>query len=169
MKNTGSAAAYQNTKTITHQTTASVWYHDDNVMSSFIDWTRIIPGHYAITTDMMIHTLRWRHNGRYSVSNHQPHGCLLNRLFRRRSKKTSKLRVTGLCAGEFPAQMANNVENISIWWRHHDILLVLNHGLQLKIYDTNTDVWQILCWLMYAIFKEYFPIMPLCVIANPFK
>ena len=33
------------------------------------------------------------------VSNHQPNGCLLNRLFGRRSKKTSKLRVTGLCAG----------------------------------------------------------------------
>ena len=30
--------------------------------------------------------------------------CLLNRLFRRRSKKTSKLRVTGLCM--VPAQMA---------------------------------------------------------------
>ena len=29
--------------------------------------------------------------------NHQPHDCLFNRLFRRRSKKTSKLRVTGLC------------------------------------------------------------------------
>ena len=43
--------------------------------------------------------LRWRHNGRDSVSNHQPHDCLLNRSFRRRSKKTSKLRVTGLCAG----------------------------------------------------------------------
>ena len=33
--------------------------------------------------------------------------------------------VTGLCAGnspvtgEFPAQMASNVENGSIWWRHH--------------------------------------------------
>ena len=40
--------------------------------------------------------LRWRHNGRDSVSNHQPHDCFLNRLFRRRSKKTSKLRVT-LC------------------------------------------------------------------------
>ena len=57
--------------------------------------------------------LRWRHNVRDSVSNHQPHDCLLNRLFRRRSKKTSKLRVTGLCAGnspgtgEFPAQMAS--------------------------------------------------------------
>ena len=39
--------------------------------------------------------LRWRHIGRDSVSNHQLHDCLLNRLFRRRSKKTSKLRVTG--------------------------------------------------------------------------
>ena len=38
------------------------------------------------------HTLQWRHNGRGSVSNHQPHDCLLNRWFRRRSKKTSKLR-----------------------------------------------------------------------------
>ena len=69
--------------------------------------------------------LRWRHNERDCVSNHQPYGCLLNRLFRRRSKKTSKLRLTGLCAGnspgtgEFPAQMASNAENVSIWWRHH--------------------------------------------------
>ena len=47
-------------------------------------------------------TLRWRHNDHYSVSNHQPHGCLLNRLFRRRWKKTSKLCVTGLCVGKLP-------------------------------------------------------------------
>ena len=70
-------------------------------------------------------SLQWRHNELAGVSNHQPHHCLLNRLFRRRSKKTSKLRVTGLCAenspgtGEFPAQMACNAENVSIWWRHH--------------------------------------------------
>ena len=44
-------------------------------------------------------SLRWRHNGYDSVSNHQPHHCLLNRLFGCRSKKTSKLRVTGICAG----------------------------------------------------------------------
>ena len=62
-------------------------------------------------------SLRWRHNGRH---------CLLNRLFRCRWKKTSNLRVTGLCAGnstgtgEFPAQMASNAENVSIWWRHQD-------------------------------------------------
>ena len=71
-------------------------------------------------------TLLWRRNGRGSVSNHQPHDCLFNRLFRRRSKKTSKLRVTGLCAGnspgtEFPAQMASNAENVSNWCRHHGI------------------------------------------------
>ena len=46
--------------------------------------------------------LRWRHNDHHSVSNHQPRGCLLNHLFRRRSKKTSKLRVTGLCVGNSP-------------------------------------------------------------------
>ena len=45
--------------------------------------------------------------------------CLLNRLFRRGSKKTSKLSVTGLCGGEFPAQMASNAENVPISWRHH--------------------------------------------------
>ena len=71
-------------------------------------------------------TLQWRHNRHDSVSNHQPHDCLLTRLFRRRSKKTSKLRVTGLCAGnspgngEFPAQMASNAENVSIWLRNHE-------------------------------------------------
>ena len=47
-------------------------------------------------------TLYWRHSDHGGVSNHQPHGCLLNRLFRRRSKKTSKLRVAGLCAGNSP-------------------------------------------------------------------
>ena len=75
-------------------------------------------------------SLWWRHNGRDSVSNHQSYHCLLNRLFRRRSKKTSKLRVTGLCAenspgtGEFSAQMASNAENVSIWWRHHVMILL---------------------------------------------
>ena len=44
-------------------------------------------------------------------------------------KETSKLRVPGLCVGnspatgEFPAQMASNAENVSIWWRHHQTCL----------------------------------------------
>ena len=85
-------------------------------------WPEVILWSYQYSTQQ----LQWRHNGRDSVSNHQPHDCLLNRLFRRRSKKTSRLRTTGLCAGispgtgEFPAQMASYAENVSIWWRHHD-------------------------------------------------
>ena len=73
-------------------------------------------------------SLQWHHNGHNGLSNHQPQDCLLNRLFRHRSKKTSKLRVTGLCAGnslvtgEFPAQMASNAENVLIWWGHHDYM-----------------------------------------------
>ena len=61
-----------------------------------------------------------RHNERDGVSNYQRLGCLL----RRRSRKTSKLRVTGLCeenspmTAEFPSQRASNAENVSIWWRH---------------------------------------------------
>ena len=61
--------------------------------------------------------LQWRHNECDGVSNHQLHDCLLNRLFRRRSNKTSKLRATGLCAGnspvtgEFPEQRASNAEH----------------------------------------------------------
>ena len=68
---------------------------------------------------------QWRNNELDGVSNYQPRDCLLNRLFTRRSNKTSKFRVTGLCVGnspvtgEFPAQMASNAENVSVWWRHH--------------------------------------------------
>ena len=79
----------------------------------------------GIPTDLFLYHW-WRHNGCNGVSNHQPHDCLLNRLFRRGSKKTSKLRVIGLCegnspvTGDFPAQRASNAENVSIWWRQHD-------------------------------------------------
>ena len=54
-------------------------------------------------------------------------------LFRRRSNKTSKLRVTGLFVGNppatdgFPPQRASYTENVSIRWRHH-----------------------VLCWLMHC-------------------
>ena len=44
-------------------------------------------------------TLQWRHNERNGVSNYRRLHCLLNCWFKRRSKKTPKLRVTGLCAG----------------------------------------------------------------------
>ena len=69
--------------------------------------------------------LQWRQNGRYGVSNHQPHDCLLTRLFRRRSKKTSTFCITGLCAanstltGELLTQMTSNGENVAIRYETH--------------------------------------------------
>ena len=54
---------------------------------------------YGIRVDALLMPLQWHHNGYNGVSNHQRIDCLLNRLFRHRSKKTPKLHVTGLCAG----------------------------------------------------------------------
>ena len=89
--------------------------------------------------DYIFKTLHWRHNEPDGVSNYQPRECLLNCLFMCRSKKTSKLRVTGLCAenspgtGEFPAQKASNAENASIWWRHH-VITIFPRGQWVDIY-----------------------------------
>ena len=102
---------------------------------------------------------------RDGVSNHQPHHCLLNRLFRRRSKQTSKLRVTSLCAGnspmtgEFPAQMASNAENVSIWWRHHGLippvpLQSTAYIVPLSIYLFGRN-WSYLCMIIYVIIYIY--------------
>ena len=94
---------------------------------------------YNATSNNKQFALQWCHNGCYSVSNHQPHDCLLNRLFRRRSKKTSKLRVTGLYAGnspetsEFPAQMASNAEKFPF----DDVIM----GLQALAVDDFTNSW----------------------------
>ena len=61
------------------------------------------------------------------MSCHRRLDCLLIRLLWRKSKKTPKLRVTGLCdgswpvTGEFPSQRAINAENVSIWWRQYDM------------------------------------------------
>ena len=96
-------------------------------------------------------SLPWRHNGHDGVSNHQPHDCLLKRFFRRWSKKTSKLCVTGLCAGnspetgEFPAQRASNAENVSIWWRHHVTGNKKNcKWIFLRVVCHGVYVWQII-------------------------
>ena len=62
-------------------------------------------------------SLRWHHNGRDCVSNHQPHHCLLNSLFGCRSKKTSKFRVTGLCAGNSPGtRKMFPFDDVIMWW-----------------------------------------------------
>ena len=44
-------------------------------------------------------SLQWRYNERDDVSYNRQLDCLLNHFFSCRSKKTSKLRITGLCEG----------------------------------------------------------------------
>ena len=112
--------------------------------------------HARLQSDHHHYPLRWRHNDHAGVSNHQPHGCLLNRLFRRKSKKTSKLRLTGLCAGnspgtgEFPAQMASYAENVSIWWRHHAYTFyyqfIFTHGSAFVALTSSIHAYRLRQW-----------------------
>ena len=68
--------------------------------------------------------LQWRHNEYDDVSNYQHLKCLLNHLYRHKSKKTSKRHISGLCEGNplmtsgFLSERASNAENVSIWWHH---------------------------------------------------
>ena len=85
--------------------------------------------------------------------------CLLDRLFRRRWKKTSKLRVTGLWKGNppvtdgFPSQRTSNTEDVSIWWRHYVIVLRLFYIFQLlRSWGSTHEYWTLrlawlLCWI----------------------
>ena len=91
-------------------------------------------GHTYCTDDWIgflvcINSLQWRHNERGGISDHQPRDCLLDRLFRCRSKKTSKVHVTGLCTGssevtgEFPHQGAVTrkmfpFDDVIMFWTH---------------------------------------------------
>ena len=92
-------------------TFAIFWYQVAHVCVSKLD-------------NYLFRSLQWRHDERDGVWNHRRLDCLLNHLFRRRSQKTPKLRVTDLCegnipvTGEFPAQRASNAKNVSIWRRH---------------------------------------------------
>ena len=91
------------------------------------------------------YVLQWRHNERDGVSNHRHLDGSPNRLFRRKSKTTSKLRVTGLCEGNppvtggFPSQKASNAENVYILWCYH-VCAIFNTTKHLI--DTVVIMWQ---------------------------
>ena len=103
-------------------------------------------------------SLKWRHNERDGISNHRHLDCFLNFWFRHRSKKSFKLRVTGLCvgnspvAGEVPAQNASNAENVSIWWRHHAFLSML----RLNYFFVDLNYIQSMPGLQYLILSSIY-------------
>ena len=73
-------------------------------------------------------TLRCRHNERDGVSNHQPQDCLLNRLFRRRSKKHQSSASLALVWGihQWPMNSPHKgpvTRKMFPFDRHHDVIM----------------------------------------------
>ena len=95
------------------------------------------------------------HNNYDSVSNHQSHGCLLNRLFRRRSKITSKLRVTGLCVGNSPGPV-NSPHKGPVtrkMFPFDDVIMLAGKLVDIHsygaIFATIHTAWLIISWMKY--------------------
>ena len=108
-------------------------------------WNHVKLGTLIININLS--PLQWHNNEHDGISNHWRLDCLLNRLFRRRSKKTSKLHVTCLCKGnssvtsEFTSQRVSNMENVSIIGCHHVCqVLMANH-----YYHQTCMKWQLNC------------------------
>ena len=118
-----------------------------------------------------LHTLQWRHNERGGVSNHRRFDCLLNRLFRHRSKKTPR---HWPLWGEFtddrwiPHTKGQWRGNDSIWWHLHDVsrdeYIILNEifiTFLWRKWPTRLQVVQLYFWnlvhisVVYAVFYLY--------------
>ena len=109
---------------------------------TFLD-IRLIMTQASITR---IRPLQWRHDGRDGVSNRQPHDCLLNRLFRRRSKKTSKLRVTALCGiHRWPV---NSPHQWPVTRNMFPFENVINDTLYVKRFHKKT-LWLLYSWCLF--------------------
>ena len=113
-------------------------------------------------TVYLVYALRWSHNGCDSLSNHQPYDCLLNRLFRRRSKKTSKPLVTGLCVGVHrgPVNSPHKWPVTRKMFQFDDVIMVSSNvklmGLKYNL-KKHWPVHGMLCyWSVKAIYNKNF-------------
>ena len=130
------------------------WVYDLQIKltSWYMGWSAMQLGQESQWWRHLGYTLQWRYNERGGVSYHQPHDCLLNRLFRRISKKTSKLCITGLCGGnspvtsEFPAQRASDAEKFPF----NDVIMIVLYGRcitsHMESYAPSHHLNQ--CWLI---------------------
>ena len=110
-------------------------------------------------------SLQWRHNGHDGILNHWHLDCLINRLFRRRSKETTKFHVTGLCegnspvTGEFPAkgpvtQKMFPFDDMIMYWINYSetkftYLQIFLYLCRPKLITANLfhQIWYLNCWL----------------------
>ena len=116
--------------------------------------------------------LRWRHTGHDGVAINQPYDCLYNRLFRRRSKKTSKLRVTGLYAGNSrgPVNSPYKWPVTRKMFPFHDVIMYLSvpchvfiihipitiSAYLLKVSSVTLVKFGYRRWTTYTIYSHYF-------------
>ena len=141
---------------------SDTWVLDEK--DTRMNGVRISTRTHTILKELVAFALQWRHNLRYGVSNHRPHHCLLNRLFRLKSTKISKLHVTGLCAGnssvtgEFPAKRASDPENVSIWWRHHYMMLLVVRSVSVNAVSFRSHES-----LIYSGTRQYFSRTEFCI------
>ena len=109
------------------------------------------------------HPSHWRQNERDCVPNHQYIDCLLNRLFRCKSKETSKLRVTGLCDGNtlvidgFPSQRDSNAKK---GLPFDDVIIIVMRSIQSWYYAKRLDNWTFtIQWDKFAGFSSTRPLL----------
>ena len=129
----------------------------------------LIAGQYWFYWLLLLDLLQWRHDERDSVSNHQRLDCLFNHLFRCRSKKTSKPRVTGLREGYLPvtsgclSQRASKAENVYTRWRHHETPLTKYPGdvlLYIRLEAVLLQTYLALCYYPMSIKSALVDIKP---------
>ena len=72
-------------------------------------------------------SLQWRHNERDGVSNHQPHDCSLNRLFRRRSRKHKSSALLAFVRGihRWPVNSPHKVPGTRKIFPFDDVIILL--------------------------------------------
>ena len=88
------------------KTRVTLWHHyTTNESHKSLCDGRILKLTYGLSlTCTRTHTLislQWRHNERDGVSNHQPHDCLLNRIFKAQNKENIKAPRLWPLSGEF--------------------------------------------------------------------
>ena len=100
---------------------------------------------HALTFAEHALTSQWRHNGCDSVSKSPASRLFTQPFIQTQIKENIKAPCHWpLCGeftgtGEFPAQMASNAENVSIWWRYHAVCLWMRNYIPHKTMDMTTE------------------------------
>ena len=103
--------------------------------------------------------LQWRYNGHDGVPNHQHHDCILNRLFRRRSK-IKVPRHWPLC-GEFTGD--RRIPRTKGQWRGKCFHLMTSTWLQASIPMAAIKLWM---WLLIPLSFPSSSIIGVCLVAD---